>query len=394
MLSFGRSSALPCGTSLAWTSALVGGITIRDDDLAASMVLFFILLLFQVIGILRVYQGKRFLDILVVFAPTLAFVTCLSIWSGLRANLANRAHSSTDLITSQSGLSQLVSANGLISCSPMLLCETSFQVFGLLAKRLIPAARKWVKYAAYTARLVNLIALIMCVVAACDLSSCSGETCGTTVLGRDLTLLPLMADGLDCLPPTSCVRDWAALEIYLNGEWLRFSDHFSLKGDLEGLAKRIRRQAEDPTLFYVLGLVPLVLAMVLIYTLNLVMYTNPPATSIPTQDNVTTRFTLFLDPAAPRIELLPTSKAQAANAGKGGNDSKKDRGGGKGQDAEAGKNKGEMFVVKRGWLGGWSVQPAQTGAGWATKAKLKIKPNLLSWALGWSSDQKAPVTAA
>lgn len=55
-----------------------------------------------------------------------------------------------------------------------------------------------------------------------------------------------------------CVRDWAALEIYLNGDWLRFSDHFSLKGDLEGLAKRIRRQAEDPTLFYVLGLVPLV----------------------------------------------------------------------------------------------------------------------------------------
>ncbi|SYW82363.1 uncharacterized protein UBRO2_04485 [Ustilago bromivora] len=379
------------------------------------------------IGILRVYQGKRFLDILVVFAPTLAFVTCLSIWSGLRANLANRAHSSTDLITSQSGLSQLVSANGLISCSPMLLCETSFQVFGLLAKRLIPAARKWVKYAAYTARLVNLIALIMCVVAACDLSSSpvlpsgSGETCGTTVLGRDLTLLPLMADGLVlvvlvvltvllgpgvvvhvltiqcCLAfhfTWKCVRDWAALEIYLNGEWLRFSDHFSLKGDLEGLAKRIRRQAEDPTLFYVLGLVPLVLAMVLIYTLNLVMYTNPPATSIPTQDNVTTRFTLFLDPAAPRIELLPTSKAQAANAGKGGNDSKKDRGGGKGQDAEAGKNKGEMFVVKRGWLGGWSVQPAQTGAGWATKAKLKIKQNLLSWALGWSSYQKAPVTAA
>ncbi|KAJ1028741.1 hypothetical protein NDA16_001906 [Ustilago loliicola] len=191
-----------------------------------------------------------------------------------------------------------------------------------------------------------------------------------------------------------CVRDWAALEVYLNGEWDRSSDHFSLEGNLESLAKRIRREAEDPTLFYVLGLVPLVLAMILIYTLNLVVYTNPPPASIYLQDHVTTRFHLFLDPSAPHIELLPTSKAQAANAGKGGNDSKKHGGEGKGKEADAGKTKGEMLVVKRGWLGGWSVQPAQTGAGWATKAKGKIKQSLLRWALGWSSEQKAPVTAA
>lgn len=133
--------------------------------------------------------------------------------------------------------------------------------------------------------------------------------------------------------------------------------------------------------------------MILIYTLNLVVYTNPPPAAVPTQDHVTTQFHLFLDPSAPRIELLPTTKAKAANAGKGGNDGKKDGGGGKSKE-DASKAKGEMLVVKRGWLGGWSVQPAQTGVGWATKAKLKLKQSLLNWALGWSSEQKAPVTAA
>lgn len=32
---FSPAASLPCASSLAWTSALVGGITIRDDDLAA-----------------------------------------------------------------------------------------------------------------------------------------------------------------------------------------------------------------------------------------------------------------------------------------------------------------------------------------------------------------------
>lgn len=55
----------------------------------------------------------------------------------------------------------------------MLLCETSFHVFGLLGKRTgVEGARKWVKYTAYVARLVNVIGLGMGVVGACDFASC------------------------------------------------------------------------------------------------------------------------------------------------------------------------------------------------------------------------------
>ncbi|SPO23005.1 uncharacterized protein UTRI_01683 [Ustilago trichophora] len=324
---------------------LVGGIAIRDDDLAASMILFFILLTFLIVGLLRIYQGHTLSNILVIFTPTVVFVTGLTIWSGLRAHLSNVSHdsSSSSLYYAQSGLAELVAANGLISSSPMLLCETAFQVFGLLAKRLVPTGKKWVKYTAYMARLANLMALVMVV----------------------------------------CVRDWDTLQVYLNGAWNRTTEAYSLnRGDVEGLARRNRNGAEDPTLFYLLGIVPLVLAMILIYTLNLTSYTNPPPTSAIPQNHLTTRFHLFLDPASPRIELLPTSKSG------GKKDATPAKSGAKAKQVEA---QAEMYVVKRDWLGGWSMQPAKRGDDWATKVKVKVKKNIQSWILGWSQAKSAPV---
>lgn len=53
-----------------------------------------------------------------------------------------------------------------------------------------------------------------------------------------------------------CVRDWSAVQIYLDGDWAR-SDA-ALDGDLQDLARRLRKGAEDATLFYLLGIVPLV----------------------------------------------------------------------------------------------------------------------------------------
>lgn len=134
--------------------------------------LFFVLLIFLVIGLLRTYQGRALLDILIIFTPTLLFVTCLVVWSGLRAHLSNFTHRSSNLVSNQSGLLELVAANGLVSCSPMLLSETTFQVFGLLSKRVVVAGRKWVRYTAYTARMMNLVALIMVVVGTCDYAFC------------------------------------------------------------------------------------------------------------------------------------------------------------------------------------------------------------------------------
>lgn len=135
--------------------------------------LFFVLLVFVVIGLLRTCQGRHLFDILIVFTPTLCFAICLAIWSALRAHLSNTLHMlSFDAVLSQTSLSEIVAANGLVSCSPMLLCETMFQVFGLLAKRIAPSGRKWVRYTSYVARLANMIALVMGVVASCDLASC------------------------------------------------------------------------------------------------------------------------------------------------------------------------------------------------------------------------------
>ena len=130
--------------------------------------------------------------------------------------------------------------------------------------------------------------------------------------------------------------------------------------------------------------------MILIYALNLASYTHPPTTATQTQDHLTTRFHLFLDPTSPRIELLPTSKpcgATAGGAAKKGAGAAQAGGKGKGKGSEA---KGEMYVVKRGWLGGWSVQPApKEDGGWAAKAKKHMKQHVQSWLLGWSSDAKA-----
>ncbi|SJX61618.1 uncharacterized protein SRS1_12603 [Sporisorium reilianum f. sp. reilianum] len=438
---FSPAASLPCASSLAWTSALVGGITIRDDDLAASMVLFFVLLVFLTVGLLRTYQGRHLLDVLIIFAPTLSFVFCLTVWSALRAHLSNTLHtSSLDAILAQTSLSELVAANGLLSCSPMLLCETTFQVFGLLAKRIAPSGRKWVTYTSYVARLANAIALVMGVVAACDFASYltawldqmklastvsdrGVQACSTNVLGRDLTLLPLMADGLllvvlfvltvltislclryrlaagivfhvvaiiSCLElhfAWKCVRDWSAVQIYLDGDWTKPQ---TTDGNLEELARRIRKGAEDAMLFYLLGMVPLVLAMVLIYTLDLTAYTNPPPTPALAQDHLTTQFHLVLDPTAPHIELLPTSKTAQADAKKDAA-AGKGNAGGKAKDGAA--KSGEMYVVKRGWFGGWSVQPAQQGGGWAAKAKMRARRGVQSWVLGWSSDGKGAPAA-
>lgn len=115
--------------------------------------------------------------------------------------------------------------------------------------------------------------------------------------------------------------------------------------------------------------------MILIYTLDLVSYTNPPAVPAYARMNLTTRFHLFLDPTAPRIELLPTAKA-------GATDAKKDA---KGKGKE-GTDAGEMYVVKRGWFGGWSVQPAQTGDGWMTKLKRRARQRVQSFVMGWSAE--------
>lgn len=138
------------------------------------MVLFFVLLIFLIIGLLRTYQGRHLLDVLIVFSPTLCFIFCLAVWSTLRAHLSNLLHtsSSLDALLAQASLSELVAANGLVSCSPMLLCETTFQVFGLLARRIAPSGGRWVRYTSVVARLGNVIALVMGVVAACDFASC------------------------------------------------------------------------------------------------------------------------------------------------------------------------------------------------------------------------------
>ena len=148
----------------------------------------------------------------------------------------------------------------------------------------------------------------------------AGSGCSTTVsMGRDITLLPLMVCGLEfvvlfvltvllvlnlrsrlallLLTDTSCigwerrticlrlryklsrgvvvhiisillclamhfawkcVRDWTAFQLYLDGAWDHATEPFTLNGYLEDLARRIRKDAEDPTLFYLLGVVPLV----------------------------------------------------------------------------------------------------------------------------------------
>lgn len=126
------------------------------------------------------------------------------------------------------------------------------------------------------------------------------------------------------------------------------------------------------------------LAMILIYTLDLSSYTNPPPTPALAQDHLATRFHLFLDPASPRIELLPTSKNAAPGAKAEGGGKK---GGEKSKDGDAGKAKpGEMLVVKRGWLGGWSVQPAQKDVGWAFKIKKRAQQGVQGWVMGWSSN--------
>lgn len=143
------------------------------------MVLFFVLLTFLTIGLLRTYQGRHLLDVLITFAPTLSFVFCLTVWSALRAHLSNALHTSSfDVLLAQASLSELVAANGVLSCTPMLLCETVFQVFGLLAKRIAARGRKWVRYTSYVARLANAIALVMGVVAACDFASCKSSLFG------------------------------------------------------------------------------------------------------------------------------------------------------------------------------------------------------------------------
>lgn len=139
------------------------------------MVLFFMLLTFLVIGGLRVYQGRRMTRILVIFVPTLCFVLCLDIWAALRADISNRSHASASLVQTREGLAELVAANGLVGCAPMMLTETSHQVFGLLNKRIDPAAKRWIRYTAYVARLLNLVALIMVVIATCDLASCKSN---------------------------------------------------------------------------------------------------------------------------------------------------------------------------------------------------------------------------
>lgn len=130
--------------------------------------------------------------------------------------------------------------------------------------------------------------------------------------------------------------------------------------------------------------------MILIYTLNLTSYTNPPPTTTIAQTHLTTRFHLFLDPASPRIELLPTSKsggaAKTADGGK--KDATPAKGGAKGKQGQA---QGEMYVVKRGWLGGWSLQPAKRGHDWPTKVKAKVNKAIQSWILGWSQAKTAPV---
>ncbi|SPO24712.1 uncharacterized protein UTRI_01683_B [Ustilago trichophora] len=353
-----QSVSPACGSSLAWTSALVGGIATRGDDLAASMVLFFILLTFLVVGLLRVYQGRALSNILVTFIPTVLFVLSLTIWSGLRAHLSNVSHSSssTSFFSIQLTLSELVAANGLITSSPMLLCETAFQVFGLLAKR-VAATGKRSKF---------------------DASPRDGGWVGAGGVVR-----------FNCSDYLPAPAIQTSTRLYLDGDWNHVVEKISLVGDdVKGLASRIRDGAEDPTLFYLLGIVPLVLAMILIYTLNLTSYTNPPPTSVITPDHLTTRFHLFLDPASPRIELLPTSKTGAAKAVDGGKkDAAPAKGGAKGKQGEA---KGEMYVVKRGWLGGWSLQPAKRGDTWATKLKGKVRKAIQSWILGWSQVVTAP----
>lgn len=138
--------------------------------------------------------------------------------------------------------------------------------------------------------------------------------------------------------------------------------------------------------------------MILVYALDLYSYTNPPPSTQPTQDHLATRFHLFLDPTFPRIELLPTSAKPntTAKSGAAASDAKKDagagttKGGGKGKEAEP---KGEMYLVKRGWLGGWSVQPAKKEAGFAAKAKTRLRKNVQRWVLGWSGDVKVATIA-
>lgn len=132
------------------------------------------------------------------------------------------------------------------------------------------------------------------------------------------------------------------------------------------------------------------LAMILIYTLNLTSYTNPTPASSATQRDLPTRFHLVLDPSSPHIELLPTSNsptstaAPSNNKGKGKKDAGNDKGSGAGSNSLA-----ETYVVKRGWLGGWSVSPAQQEQGWTGQLKKRVQ----RWVMGWSSEQKAAAIA-
>lgn len=53
-----------------------------------------------------------------------------------------------------------------------------------------------------------------------------------------------------------CVRDWSAVQNFLDGQWTK--SEATLDAKLGDLAKRIRHGADDATLFYLLGMVPLV----------------------------------------------------------------------------------------------------------------------------------------
>lgn len=55
-----------------------------------------------------------------------------------------------------------------------------------------------------------------------------------------------------------CARDWSAVQLYLGGDWNHSLPSSIQTEGLQDLAHLLRRDAEDPTLLYLLGIVPLV----------------------------------------------------------------------------------------------------------------------------------------
>ncbi|KAN0063318.1 hypothetical protein ACQY0O_004483 [Thecaphora frezii] len=363
----GPASALDqvCGCVVAWVTVVYGAVPKRSSDLAAAVIFFFAFLLFFLVAMLRTSASRRNVAILVNLIPVTVFS------GGMATYFAMRAWSSNNAVDK----GHIIALHAMLLCLPLFLVDAMLQLVGLLSKRATKGG--WIRRASHLLRFVNAVTLTLDIIAAYMFHNflsawiARGDSCDTSS-SRDLSLVPLVADWLIALCLISIVvltiairlrhflpapnlahvllivlflllhflwrilRDWNAQSVWYGG-WEQWQPSSPPTGSNQAFdpteqcwgvldsgspdwttLSEVRTVGESPYLFYLLGTLPLLTALVLLLMVNLPAYLLAQPVPLPPRPDPDAMYQMTYDARTQHMKLSPVDAKVGSTPTQGG----------------------------------------------------------------------------